>query len=221
LYFYGNYLAMNSKDTEKARDLFQAWAKGWPSYIPDPKSDYPAIIRLAETCAKIAGVDLDEEEGYMRIKNGLANISTYCSQTEKWKFRKLAYIEVAYQTVLIEMNAWRKANEKAKNAMEQAYNYSEEQKRKNREDKRLREEQRVKSLIWALQNWDYIWEYSERLSIKSGKKTNLSYDLARKDIENMTVEQWVILQRQVNEMKRRWVEEEKVRTGNDYSKLIA
>lgn len=203
---------MTEKEKATAKDLMYAWQKGWSSYIPNEKDDHPAILQLAKTCSSIARVDMEEEEGYMRIKQGIANIAAFCSGSLKWRATKLHLIEIKYQEVLLEMNEWRKAKASDKDKIEQNYIIDKERQRKQQEDFILSEKARVKSLIWAIDNWDYIWEHSERVYYKTNKQVSLDRkasieDLQKKD-ENFILE----LKRETESMVQRWRDKLKTET---------
>lgn len=200
---------MNKNSNETARDLMFAWIKGWSGYIQEPKDDYPAILSIAEKCSNVAQISIDEEEGYMRIKNGLANIATFCSGNTQYRSLNLFKIDKQLQSILIEMNAWRKSKASEKDKMMQDHMLYEERKRLKETNEREKEKERIKSLKWAIDTWDYIWEHSEQVAIKTNYSTCLSREEAIKDLETKPIEHIEKLKEQVKEMKDRWIEDYK------------
>lgn len=171
------------KQINFCKDMMYGWMKGWPSYIQDYNEDYKAIWIIAAKCANIAKVSMQEEDGYMRIKAGICNIGVYCSTSINWNRHNLHYIVEGLERCLIEMNAWRKAKASDKEKIEQAEKIQNEQKEKSFIDKAMQEKQRIKSLIWSIENWDYIWEHSERTAKKTANKVCMDRKASLKDLE--------------------------------------
>ncbi len=168
-------------DQEKkfASDMMHGWKVGWPSYIENPSDDYPAITEIAKECARIAWVSLDEEEGYMRIKSGLARISLFCSESINWKTKNLFYISNGLQNVLLQMQAYSKANKAEKEKLyESDQQYNEAKIKRIAEEKKMRADSK-KILIELIENWDIINEYDYKVYNDTNMMLVLGYEKAK------------------------------------------
>ena len=198
---------MNKTTENLGSDLMHGWIKGWSNYIQNPKDDYPAIIRIAEKCSKIAGVSLDEEEGYMRIKAGLAKIAAFCRSKTEWTTFNLFFIDLNLQKVLLHMQACERATEAQKEKINEAGRKFTEHQLKQKQDEALRKKQQKESLIWAIENWDEYWEYSERVYIKTSKAVVLKYDEAKKRFLDISEENRNEIIEAVKSLKEEWQNE--------------
>lgn len=179
---------MDKSNESLAKDLMYGWIKGWPNYIQNPKADYPAIIRIAEKCAKISGVSLDEEEGYMRIKNGLATIAAHCKSQIKWTTFNIFNIDIRLQDILLEMQAFSKAKEADKEKLRQAgKEYNEAIQKRKAAEKEMRDESK-RILIEQIADWDIVWQYSYEVWEKTNKTIALKYNQAEKKLLEMSEE---------------------------------
>lgn len=159
------------------------WTTGWPEYIQEPKSDYPAITSIAEKAAKIAGVSMDEEEGYMRIKNGLASIAAFCRNSITWQTKNIHYINNGLQAVLLEMSAYKRAKEKDIDKLKENERVLNAQSLKRKQEEKEMRESSKRSLIETIEDWDYIWEHSYRVYKESKSSICLTREQSEKDLE--------------------------------------
>ncbi len=165
------------------------WKKGWPSYIEESKSDYTAIISIAEKCAKIAGVSLDEEEGYMRIKAALATIATYCYQSALYCSLRIFNINIKLEEILTKMQAHNRASKTEKEKLHQAdQSYNEAKIKRIAEEKRMRDDSK-KILIAQILEWDIIWEYSYKIYKETKGAMVTGYDKAKELFEILPEEE--------------------------------
>lgn len=180
---------MQNKSKENlARDLMYGWCTGWNEYIQNPKDDYPAIISIAEKCAKIAGVSMEEEEGYMRIKSGLARIALFCRESIEWKVKNLFKINQGLQDVLLQMQAYAKAKEAEQAKLKENERIWNEAKAKRIHEEKLQRESSKKALIYCIEEWDYVWEYSYRVYNETKGIRVLKYEAALKEIQSKETE---------------------------------
>lgn len=203
------------KSTEKARDFIHAWKLGWPEYIYFPDEDNRPIIEIAEKCSKIAGVSLEEEEGFRRVLSGLASIAAYCRDHDGFKTKKMAYIAASLQNILLHMNADKRARQEAANKQEEVKRMYEGKRNEFGEGSRGWYESSLRSAEWAIANWDYIWENSKRLYYNSGQKIAMSYEQSKENAKMLTEDETEQIKKDVEEMKDRWR-----KRANELRKLI-
>ncbi len=165
------------------RDMLYGWRVGWPEYIPNEKDDFPALYSIANKCAKISQVSLDEEEGYAKIKNGIARIAAFCRDSLKWQVLNLFKIDAALQSILIEMQAYSRAKASEQEKLKANERYFSDQQKKRTEDEREMEKARIESLKWSINEWDYIWEYSEMVAKATNYTTCLNEEQSLKALK--------------------------------------
>jgi hypothetical protein len=108
------------KVNELSHDFLQSWISAWTDYILFPKEDSQPIYEMAQECARIARVDLDEETGFIRVLAALGSIARYCSQSKEWRDKNLFKINQCLQTIMQEMMADKKTRTEAINAQTEA-----------------------------------------------------------------------------------------------------
>lgn len=135
-----------------SQDLMKSWKKGWPEYIHMPAQDNEPIIAIARECAKLARVDLDEEEGFLRVINGIQKIAEFCRSTKRWRSDNLYQINQAIQSVLQQMmgKRWDQEEEEyEKSLADRVYNESRARREKHEEEMRISSEASKK---WVEEN---------------------------------------------------------------------
>ncbi len=101
------------KVNDLSQDFIQSWKKGWPEYIHMPEQDNRPIYEIAEKCAWIAQVSLEEEPGYRRVVKAIEVIATYCRSSKIWRSNNLHQINKALQSIVLEIQANNKARKEA------------------------------------------------------------------------------------------------------------
>lgn len=180
-----------------------AWKMGWPEYIYIPERDDYSVVEIAETCAKIAGVDLDTEEGFRRITTGLASIAAWCRDSKRWGSQNMQYIRASLQNVLLEMNADRIAREKALAAQTESTRIYEGAKQRAYEDEKKMIYESMKSAEWCLDNWDNFWEWSEMRSKETRRAINMTHKEAIEDLKDKSKDLILEIEQRVVAFKRR------------------
>lgn len=149
---------MSNQETNLQKDLLEAWKKGWNSYVGGFTSDGSAIVEIFTQLGLIAKVNLDEEEGYMRIKNAIALVAKHCSSHRDFSTKNISYIQKALQTILLEMSANKKIQLK----------YDQKQQRINekKEHEKLMSESERQAKEWVEKNWTPELEESYQRDMK-------------------------------------------------------
>jgi len=101
------------KVTELSHDFLQSWKSGWPEYVCFPEKDSPLILTIAQECAKVIGVELDEEPGFKRVLIALKRIAQWCGDDKDWRKCNMYQINQAIQTIMQNMIAGKKSEEEA------------------------------------------------------------------------------------------------------------
>ena len=200
----GNEYRGTEQEKRFAMDMMYGWLIGWPEYIQEPKDDWPAITSIAKKAAKVAQVSLDEEEGYMKIKNGLAQIAAFCRDSLEWKVRNLHYIDNGLQNVLLQMSAYKKSKEAQREKLKEVEKIDFAQTEKRRQEEKLHRQGKKEALIYCINKQDYIWEYSQIRYNETNKLVVLKYDEAKKILEEKPVEFIEELKRNLEVKRDRW-----------------
>lgn len=132
-------------------ELMQAWKKGWPSYIINAIDDHPALIDMMRKSAIVAGEDLEDPNGQIRIKLALTAIATYCYETDYAK-TTLFMINKMFQKIVHEMQ-YAKRSQKVQAQMDAFSDHYDRDKKKAEENIKLMEEGRKASKKWYDEHW--------------------------------------------------------------------
>lgn len=101
------------KSNKFSHDFIQSWKKNWPTHILLAERNETIIMEIAEKCARVAKVDMDEESGYYKIMAAIGSIAAFCERSKNWRDKNMYQINQALESVLIEMIAEKKARQEA------------------------------------------------------------------------------------------------------------